>query len=88
MIRFLVKLLIDNSISIETMKKIFSEIITTFPTKKDRKIFGRSLIIASVQVINRSQHQLVLDTRVQEKTDALSRFIEIYSPGGIIQPFS
>lgn len=86
-LHFLIKLLIDDSVPSEVLEKIFAEIITTFPTKKDKKIFGRSLITVSVQLLNKNRH-LILGTKIQEKIDALSRFIEIYSSEGIIQPFS
>ena len=85
---FIVRQLVNDAVIPEIIKRIFAEIVDTFPTNKDRKIFGRTLIKASVQYINQDYDLVLLSTRIQEKIDALSQYIEIYSPNEIIQPFS
>jgi tetratricopeptide (TPR) repeat protein len=87
LLEFIVKMLMDDSVTKETMEKIFAEIVMSIPTSKDRKVLGRSFIAAAVQVINKSR-RLILGNRTQEKIDNLSRFIEIYSHDGIIQSIS
>lgn len=86
--RFLIKLIIDDSVLPEIVERVFAEVITTFPTNQNRKIFGRSLLIACVQAINKKQARspFALGNRTQEKIDQLSRFIQSYEAGGIILP--
>jgi len=83
--RFLMKLLIDDAILPEMAEGIFSEIISAFPTQ-DKKSFGKFLLVSCVQAINKNSRGIVLGTRVQEKIDLLSQFIQIYDSGGLIIP--
>lgn len=76
-VRFVIKMLVDDSAPTETAEKVFEDIVNTFPTKQDRQLFGRSLVIASVQLINRGL-PVVVGAKVQEKIDALTRYIQMY----------
>lgn len=78
---FLIKVLIDDSILPETVEKIFSEIISVFPTDKDKRTLGRMFLRMSIQVINNTRRKLIIGIRAREKISLLSQFIEIYSQG-------
>lgn len=86
--RFLVKVLIDDSVLPEMMDKIFVEIIETFPTPANmsKKELGRMLIGVSVRVINNTQNNIVLGRNIQKKVDSLSNLAEIYEEKGIVLP--
>lgn len=73
--RFLIKLLIDNSIIPELIEKIFAEIFPTIPVK-NKKIFGRTLLAVCVEAINKRARVIALSKRTQEKIDVLSRFVQ------------
>lgn len=79
--KFLMRVLIDDSVVPEMAEKIFVEIISTFPTKQNRKSFGRVLLAVIVQAINRNPLQLIIGARVQEKVDAIVTFLKNYGPG-------
>ena len=81
---FLIKILIDDSILPNVVEKIFAEIISTFPTNKDRKLFGKTLIVASVNAINKINQKLIIGSNVQEKIDLLCKFIQTWSNNTII----
>lgn len=76
--QFFVRALIDDSVSEEMIKKVFEDIVETFPTKQDRQLFGRSLIVASVQAINKQIPAIVVGVKVQGKIDAVTKHIQMY----------
>ena len=83
--RFLVKILMDETLIPEMVDKIFIEILETFPTK-NKKELGQLFLTVSARVINNIQKRMVVGTKIQEKIDSLSRLIEIYSDKGIVLP--
>lgn len=86
--RFLVKVLIDDSILPEMVNKIYVEIIETFPipANMSKRELGRMLIGVSVRVINNTQNNIVLSRNIQKKVDSLSNLTEIYEEKGIVLP--
>lgn len=78
--RFLIKVLVDDSILPEMAERIFVEIISTFPTHKDKQTLGKMFLRVSVQTINKIRQTIFVGTRVQEKIDLLLRSTEICGP--------
>ncbi len=76
--RFLIRGLIDDAILPELAERIFTEILSTFPTDKDKRAIGQMFLRASVQTINKIRQRIIIGTRVQEKVDRLSQTTEIY----------
>lgn len=81
-IQFLVKVLVNDAISIETVDKIMLEILSAFPTK-DKRELGRMILGACVIIVNKTQQRLFIGNEIQGKIDSLSKLIEIYSPNAI-----
>jgi len=54
------------------------EVISSFPTDKDKNTLGKVFLLVSVQAINKMRQGIIIGTRVQEKIDLLSQFAEIY----------
>ncbi len=83
---FLIKMIINDSVLPEIVGRVFSEIISDFPTE-DKKSFGNFILVSCVRAINKHGRQsIILGTRVQEKIDLLSQFIQMYNPGDLIIP--
>lgn len=76
--QFLVKILTDDFVLPEVTGKVFAEIISSFPTK-DKKSFGKLLLVASTQAINKKYKGVTLSTNVKKKIDLLSEFIQTWS---------
>lgn len=83
---YLFRVLVDDSLSAEIATKIFGEIVTTLPTKKNRKAFARDLLLLTIQAINKSRRSIIVGSkdRVQEKADAIAEFVRVYSPDNLI----
>jgi hypothetical protein len=77
--KFLVKVLIDDTVIPETAEKIFAEIVSSFPTDKDRKMLGRLLIRESAAIIDKMREGLIIGLRAEEKIAMLKQFVELYS---------
>ena len=74
------KVLIDGAILPEIAERIFVEILSGFPTDKDKRILGKMFLTISVKEINRIRGKIIIGTAVQKKIDLLSQIAEIYSP--------
>jgi len=72
--------LIDDAILPEVAERIFVEILSTFPTDKDKRILGRMFLTRSVKEINRIRQTIIIGRTAQKKIDLLSQIVEIYSP--------
>lgn len=83
---FLIKVLIDDSIFPDMAQRIFAEIVSTFPTKENRKSFGRILLTVAVQAINTNLQKLIIGARVQEKIDAITNFLKVYGSDELFIP--
>ncbi|HEY0908427.1 MAG TPA: hypothetical protein VGE35_03715 [Candidatus Paceibacterota bacterium] len=76
---FILKLLIDDSVPVSVVEKIYTEIMSTYPTDKNRVLLGRALISASVKAINENK-TIVVGAHTQEKIDAIARANEKLDP--------
>lgn len=84
--RFLVNVLIDDAVVPEMAEKIFAEVIDSFPSDMDKKLLSQMFLRVCVQAINSIQQGMIVGTKIQEKVDSLSKFIEIYDRRNIILP--
>lgn len=79
-VRFLIKVLIDDAILPLMVERIFTEILSTFPTDKDKTTLRQMFLRASVQIIKRISPGRIIGTRVREKIGLLSQSTVIYGP--------
>lgn len=79
--RFLIRVLIDDAILPAIAERIFAEILSTFPTDKDKRALGRMFLRVGVQAIDKNRQRMIIGARVQEKIDLLSQLAEIYNAG-------
>jgi hypothetical protein len=79
---FVIRILLDDSVVADMAVRIFSEIVSTFPTKEDRQSFGAMCLRIAVQFINKNRQSKRMivsgSNRIQEKVDAISAFLKAY----------
>jgi hypothetical protein len=80
------KILIDDSISIDITEQIFDEILTAFPTNRSKSSLGKMFLQISVQIINNKNANLIVGLLTQKKIEILSQFTQIYDEAKIIRP--
>jgi hypothetical protein len=83
-VRFLFKVLIDDTITPDIVEKIFVEIIESFPIKKDKKNLGQMLLRVCIKAVDKNKSIWILTRKskiTQEKIDKLLRATEIFSSG-------
>lgn len=85
--RFLIRVLVDDAILPDVAERIFSEILSTFPTPKDmdKKALGKMFLRVSAQTINKMRQRIIIGTRVQEKINRLSQFTEFFNNTNILK---
>jgi hypothetical protein len=83
-VRFLFKVLIDDTITPDIVEKIFIEIVESFPMKKDKKNLGQMLLRVCIKAVDKNKSRWILTRKsslTQKKIDKLSRATEIFSSG-------
>jgi hypothetical protein len=80
---FLIKVLTDDAILPEMAERIFAEILSAFPTDKDKRTLGKMFLRVSIQIINKTRQKIIIGARAQEKIDLLLQLTEIYNQGNI-----
>jgi hypothetical protein len=70
---FLTKVLIDDAILPEIAERIFVEILSAFPTDKDKRILGKMFLTISAKKI------IIIGSAAQKKIDLLSQIAGIYT---------
>jgi lipopolysaccharide biosynthesis regulator YciM len=83
---FLIKVLLDDSIFPDMAQRIFAEIVSTFPTKENRKSFGSVLLTIAIQAINQNLQKFIIGASVQEKTAAITNFLKVYGSDELFIP--
>jgi tetratricopeptide (TPR) repeat protein len=78
---FLMRILTDDVIAPDTAERIFIEILSTFPTDKDKRILGKLLLSVCVRTIKNVHGSVIIGTNVQRKIDRLFQLAEIYVDG-------
>lgn len=81
---FLFRILRDDSLSPEDATKIFAEILSAFPTKENRKSFGRTLLTLTVKALSADRSKIVVGLRVKDKVEAMLRFLDSYGTEPLI----
>jgi hypothetical protein len=82
--RFLLKILIDDTILPKIVERIFIEIIESFPTKMNKKDFGQMLLRIFFWVIRNNTSKFILypkNQNIRKKIDKLLQVIEIFNSG-------
>jgi len=83
-VRFLFKILIDDTITSDIVEKIFVEIIESFPMEKEKKNLGQMLLGVCTRTVEKNKSKWILTKKsdtTQEKINKLSQAIEIFSSG-------
>lgn len=78
---FLLKILLDNSITSDMAEKIFIEVLDSFPTKENKRELGQHLIIACLKIIEINKPNFVIYPvmdLISEKASKLIHLPEIY----------
>jgi len=79
---FLLRILLDNDIAIDSVEKVFVEIIESLPKKINKRDFSRMLVGVCNKLFekNKPQNLCWLEDKLRhQKFDALSRLIESFS---------
>ena len=85
--KFFLKILIDNSVTIDVAEKIFIEIIEAFPTKMNKKDFGQMLLRVCTEAIENNKSEFIMYPKTQlthQKIDKLFNTTEIFDSIPII----
>ena len=80
----LLRLLIDDSVGPDIITKVFVEIVSTFPTKQNRKTFARALLVGVAKAIDASRSRLAIGSRTSEKVQAIVGFLKVYGPDDLL----
>ena len=82
-VRFLFKILIDNTITPDIVEKIFIEIIESFPMEKDKGNLEQMLLGVCTKAVEKKSRWILTkkSNATQEKIDKLSQAIKIFSSG-------
>lgn len=79
LLTFLLKIIVDDSITISIVETIYAEILSTLPVDKSKKEFGRILLKICIEILNQQYKNIVLGPTIQEKINKLSELTEIYN---------
>ncbi len=82
--RFLIRVLIDDAVLPDFAERIFIEILSSFPTDKDKSYLGQLLLAFSAQEIEKMHGQLTIGTAAKNKISRLSTYARIYRTGSIL----
>lgn len=84
--QFFLKVLIDDSITIDMAERIFGEVLSSFPTDKKKSTLGNMFLQVSVQIINNRAAKIIIGSLTEQKIKVLSQFALIYDGNRIILP--
>ncbi len=80
--RFLLRVLVDDTILPDIIERIFVEIIESFPQKMDKKNLRQMLLRVCIQEVEQNKSKLIFSLRsknIQNKIDKLLQVKEIYN---------
>lgn len=77
---FLMRVLIDDAVLSDVAEKIFLEILSAFPTDKDKRLLGKLLLKFCIREIEKIQI-IIIGATMQNKIDRLTQIAEIYNAG-------
>lgn len=77
---FLLKIIIDDAISVNAVELIFLELLNSLPKDKFNKEFAILIIKVCVNIIN-NNNQIILSKSVQKKVDKLLELTDVFNYG-------
>ena len=80
LVTFLLKVLMDDSLSVDTVAKIFLELLNSFPKEKFNKEFSMLLIGVCINIINKN-NRIELSKTVQTKVDKYFEMTNVFNFG-------
>jgi tetratricopeptide (TPR) repeat protein len=78
---FLTRILTDDAVLPDMAERIFLEILSEFPTDRDKRSFGKLLLAVCTKAIERINKGIIVGTAAKNKLDRLSQLAEIYNAG-------
>jgi len=75
---FLMRIIVDITVVPELAERIFAEILSAFPTDKDKRTLGKLLLSFCKREIEKMQNSFFIWTTAQKKIEKLSQFTELY----------
>jgi hypothetical protein len=78
---FLTRMLNDDAILPDLTERIFAEILSSFPTKKDKRLLAKLFVTVCEREIRNIHGTMILGATVQRKIDRLSQLADIYTGG-------
>ena len=79
---FLLKVLMDNAVTVDIVEKIFIEILESFPTEMNKKDFGQRMLRVCFRAIEDNKSKFILfphNQLIHKKIDKLQQAAEIYA---------
>jgi hypothetical protein len=76
---FLIRVITDDTILPDIVGSIFLEILSVFPTDKDKRFLAQLFVKVCVQEMNKMDRTIIVGTRAQKKIDRLSQIANIYN---------
>jgi hypothetical protein len=80
--RFLMRVLSDDSITIEIAVQIYTEILYAFPTEMNKTALGNLLLNTISKILENRPGRILVRTRAQEKLERLYQITAVYSGKG------
>ena len=78
---FLMRVLTDDAILPDVAERILLEILSRFPTSKDRRFLGKLLLTVCSREIEKIHKTIIVGNATQRKIDRLYQFAKIYNAG-------
>lgn len=75
---FLLRIVVDDTVVTEVAERIFAEILTAFPTDKDKRTLGKHFLLFCKRRVKEMQETLFIGDMTQKKVEALSHIAELY----------
>ncbi|MBF0529118.1 MAG: hypothetical protein HQK55_07585 [Deltaproteobacteria bacterium] len=76
--RFLLRIVVDVTVVPELAEIIFAEILSAFPSDKDKRTLGRAFLSFCEREVEKMQRILFIGSMAQNKIRSLSQFTELY----------
>jgi hypothetical protein len=83
---FLIRVLMDDAILPDIAERVFFEILSSFPTKEDKRVLGKLFLAACAKEIRTIQKTIIVGTTAQKKIHQLSQLAQIYSGDSLWMP--
>jgi hypothetical protein len=81
---FLIRVLTEDAVLPDVVERIFLEVLSDFPTDKDKSYLGQLLLAFSTREIEKMHRQIIIGTSAKDKIARLSTSAKIYRTGNIL----